>query len=405
MREATGIDFAVREIGIRPHLSAVARFNPFDELVGTTMALSEGPIRTWCNIYTLLGPAAAPHSRSSIICANFWLIASGKAIEATRRVISSLPFALLVFTTTLTLQSGDVLAQGATIEPAAQAPAATFKSGVEVVTITAAVRDGHGKVVRNLTKADFQVMDGGMSRPIQDFYTGDSPVSVAILLDISGSMGVGGNMDRARGAVGAVLAHLRSKGDEAALYTFDSKLQEVVSFTTDLDRIRALSLAGRPWGMTSLYDAIAATAKSVADRANRHRAVLVITDGVDTGSQLKAPQVSGIASSIDVPVYLLAVVNPLDHPGGEFSVIEAAGESSNVGTLADLARWTGGDMRVCSMPEHTAAAVDDLFGELRYQYLITFEPGLRPGWHPLEIRTGKKNLVVHARSGYMAAAK
>jgi hypothetical protein len=57
------------------------------------------------------------------------------------------------------------------------------------------------------------------------------------------------------------------------------------------------------------------------------------------------------------------------------------------------------------MPEHTAVAVADLFGELRYQYLITFEPGQRPGWHPLEIRTGKKDLVVHARSGYVAAAR
>ena len=57
-------------------------------------------------------------------------------------------------------------------------------------------------------------------------------------------MGVGGNMDRARDAVRIVLTHLHARGDEAALYTFDSKLQEVVSFTTDLDRIRALSLAG-----------------------------------------------------------------------------------------------------------------------------------------------------------------
>jgi VWFA-related protein len=359
-----------------------------------------------CKIYILLAHAADPRPLFSIIYANFWSTASGKAIEAVPCVMR-LPLALLALTATLTLQPGDLRAQGATIVPgpAAQLPAATFRSGVEVVTVTAAVRDGQGKVVRNLKKTDFQVMDEGFSRPIQDFYSGDSAVSVAILLDISGSMGVGGNMDRARSAVQSVLAHLQSIGDEAALYTFDSKLQEVVSFTTDLNKIRALSLAGRPWGMTSLYDAIAATAKSVADRANRHRAVLVITDGVDTGSRMKAPEVSGIASSIDVPVYLLTVVNPLDHPGGEFAVIEAAGESSNVGTLADLARWTGGDMRVCSMPEHTTAAVDDLFGELRYQYLITFEPGQRPGWHPLEIRTGKKDLVVHARSGYIAAAR
>ncbi len=321
------------------------------------------------------------------------------------RLVTRRPVAFLVLTMTLAFGAESLRAQGSVPALTPQAPAATFRSGVEVVTVTASVRDADGRVVRNLTKADFQVVDAGFSRPIQDFYSGDSPVSVAILLDISGSMGIGGNMDRARDAVRTVLNHLRTRGDEAALYTFDSKMQEVVSFTTDLDRIRALSLAGRPWGLTSLYDAIAATSKSAADRTNRHRAVLVITDGVDTDSRMSPPQVSGIASSIDVPVYLLTVVNPLDHPGGEYSVLGAAGESSNVGTLADLARWTGGDMRICSMPEHTAAAVEDLFGELRFQYLITFEPGARPGWHPLEIRTRKKNLVVHARGGYMTAAR
>jgi VWFA-related protein len=235
--------------------------------------------------------------------------------------------------------------------PAPQAPAATFKSGVEVVTVNAAVRDARGHVVRDLKKSDFTVVDSGFTRPIQDFYSGESSVSVAILLDISGSMGVGGNMDRARDAVRLVLSHMRTEGDEAALYTFDAKLEQVVPFTRDLDRIRALTLAGRPWGTTSLYDAVAAMAKTAAERENRHRAVLVITDGVDTASRMKAPEVSGIASSIDVPVYLLTVVNPLDHPGGALSVITAAGEHNDVASLADLARWTGGDMRICSMPQ------------------------------------------------------
>jgi VWFA-related protein len=314
--------------------------------------------------------------------------------------------AILAITTIVAFSQRDLYAQDPSTLPDSQTPVATFKSGVEVVTVTAAVHDDKGRIVRNLTKSDFLVVDSGYSRPIQDFYFGESPVSLAILLDISGSMGVGGNMDRAREAVRLVLAHLESRGDEAALYTFDSKLQEVVPFTTELDRIRKVSLTGRPWGMTSLFDAIAATAKSAAERENRHRAVLVITDGVDTASQMKATEVSGIASSIDVPVYLLAVVNPLDHPGGELSVVDAAGDHAEVATLSDLARWTGGDMRICSMPQHTVAAVDDLFGELRYQYLITFEPGLVPGWHPLEIRVlRKKNLVVHARGGYMASAR
>jgi VWFA-related protein len=319
--------------------------------------------------------------------------------------VTRLPVGFLVLTTTLAFGPVDLCAQVSASTPVSTTSAATFKSGVDLVTVTAAVRDDRGHVVRNLTKSDFQVVDSGFSRPIQDFYAGDSAVSVAILLDISGSMGVGGNMDRAREAVRTVLGHMETRGDEAALYTFDAALHEAVPFTTDLNRIRALSLAGRPWGLTSLYDAVATTAKTVADRENRHRAVLVITDGVDTDSKMTAPQVSGIASSIDVPVYLLTVVNPLDHPGGEYSVVDAAGEHASTATLADLARWTGGDMRICSMPEHTLAAVEDLFGELRFQYLITFEPGLTPGWHPLEIRTRKKNLVVHARGGYVAATR
>jgi VWFA-related protein len=198
------------------------------------------------------------------------------------------------------------------------------------------------------------------------------------------------------------MMNLRAGSDEAALFTFDSELQEVVEFTQDLDRVRRVSLAGKPWGKTSLYDAIAATAKTVGERANRHRAVLVITDGIDTGSRMSAPEVSGIASSIDVPVYLLTVVTPLDHPGTEFAVIQSDSRTAETATLADLARWTGGDMRMASVPAHTVEAVQDLFLELRHQYLITFEPGASPGWHPLEIRTRKKNHIVHARSGYMA---
>ena len=278
---------------------------------------------------------------------------------------------------------------------------ATFKSGVELVTVSVAVRTEGNRVVRDLQRTDFTVLDTGQPTKILDFYAGDSPISLAILLDISGSMAVGGNIDRAREAVNVVTTTLRSEGDEAALYTFDSELQEVVEFTKDLDHIRRVSLKGTPWGKTSLYDSIANTATAVSRRSNKHRALLVITDGVDTGSRLTPGEVSAVASSIDVPVYLLTVVTPIDHPGTAFEVT-ADGRSARTATLADLARWTGGDMRVASTSAHISEAIQDLFMELRHQYLISFEPGNRPGWHPLEIRTRKKGLVVHARGGYMS---
>lgn len=299
-------------------------------------------------------------------------------------------------------QLGHVCAQTTSTVRDRQAPAITFRAGVEVVTLAAAVRDRRGRVVRGLTQSDFQVLDTDIARDIRDFHAGDAPISLAVLLDISGSMAVGGNIDRARHAVAVAMGMLNSGDDEAALFTFDARLQEVVPFTKDLDAVRRVSLEGRPWGITSLYDAVAAAAGNVAERVNRHRALLVITDGVDTGSRLSAPEVSGIASSIDVPVHVLTVVTPLDHPGGEFAVLATDGATSDIGTLADLARWTGGDMKVASVPAHTVEAIRGLFAELRYQYLITFEPGTRPGWHPLEVRTRNKNLTVHARSGYIS---
>ena len=308
---------------------------------------------------------------------------------------------LSAFVASVLVGASSLSAQTDASRSSTQQSQATFKSGVDLVTLSVAVRTEKGRIVRDLQSEDFTVLDSGRPTKIVDFYVGDSPISLAILLDISGSMAVGGNMDRAREAVNVATMNLRGEEDEAALFTFDSELRQVVGFTKDLENVRRVSLKGTPWGKTSLYDAIGDTATSVSERANRHRALLVITDGVDTGSKFTAAQVSAVASSIDVPVYLLTVVTPLDHPGTEFEVT-SDGRSTQTSTLDDLARWTGGDMRIASTPAHISMAVQDLFTELRHQYLISFEPGVRPGWHPLEIRTRKKGLVVHARGGYMS---
>ena len=291
-----------------------------------------------------------------------------------------------------------------TAAPADQ-PQVIFRAGVEAVSISASVRTAGGKVVKDLARTDFEVLDSGRPVIIRDFYAGESAISLGILLDISGSMAVGGNMERAREAMGMVTMSLRDGQDEATLFTFDSSLRQVFDYTSDLSTVHRLNLTGKPWGITSLYDAIGDSARSVAKRSNRHRALLVITDGVDTNSRLTAAQVSSIASSIDVPVYLLVVVNPADHPGGEFEALANDTRKTEQATLVDLARWTGGDTMFASVPSHTSIAVQSLITELRHQYLITFEPGERAGWHPLEVRTRKKNVVVHARGGYMAAPR
>jgi Ca-activated chloride channel family protein len=299
------------------------------------------------------------------------------------------------------LATTPVSGQVPTAPPAGQ-PQITFKSGVEVVTVTVTVRDARGRLVRDLERSDFEVIDSGRPRQVRDFFAGDAPVSLAVLLDLSGSMAVGGNIDRAREAVAMTMRALRQGADEAALLTFDSDLQEVVGFTSDLDRVRRVSLEGRPWGQTSLYDAVAQTTRIVAQRTNRHRAVLVVSDGVDTASRVTPADVSRVASEIEVPIYLLTVVTPVDHPGGELGLLKADDRSTPIATLADLARWTGGDLHIASNSAHMLKVVAALVAELRHHYVITFEPSASPGWHPLEIRTKRRNLVVRARSGYVS---
>jgi len=288
-------------------------------------------------------------------------------------------------------------AQGAATQEQSQT---TFRGGVEAVSMTVTIRDSRGRVIRDLVAADFEVFDSGTVSPITDFFHGEGPISLAILLDVSGSMAVGDNIARAREAVTLLTAAFQPM-DEAALFTFDTRLRQVVPFTSELALVRQASLDGRPWGSTSLFDSIGDTARIVAERANRHRALLVITDGVDTASKLTPTEVSGIASSIDVPVYLLSVVTPLDHAGDDLAVPGGKARTESA-TLADLARWTGGELRMASRPAHTQQAVQDLIAELRHQYVISFEPGTRPGWHPIEVRMRKKDMFARTRGGYVA---
>lgn len=283
----------------------------------------------------------------------------------------------------------------------AQEPAATFKSGVDLVTVSAVVRDKDGRLVPSLRIQDFELLDGGESRTISDFRAEETPVSIAILFDVSGSMDVGDKAINARDAAHQLLSWLRPGTDEVALFTFDTTLHEITPFSTDADQVRAGLDTVRPFGATSLRDAIAATAQRVVERGKPRRAVVVLTDGVDTASRMSAPEVSGIASSIDVPVYIIAVVSPLDHPGARTAVGDAD-KLDIAGSLSDLARWTGGALMVASAPAHASLAARQIVNELRHQYLIVFEPGAVPGWHPLEVRMRGKGLTVRARSGYFA---
>jgi VWFA-related protein len=288
---------------------------------------------------------------------------------------------------------------------AQEPPISTFRSSIDVVSVSAVVRDRKGRFVGNLERKDFIVAEAGQVRPILDFRAqADGPVKLAMLFDISGSMRVGTKAVDARQAARHVFGALKP-GDEAALFSFDTRLDRVTPFTSDIDSLVAgLDKVQSPYGQTSLYEAIAETARLVASegpgkgRVPQRSAVVVLTDGIDTRSRLTSEQVSTIASTIDIPVYIVAVVATIDDPRNAVTVAPEM-----TGALPDLAKLTGGEMFVASAPAHASLAARQIVDELRHQYMLAFEASSqREGWRPVEVRARDGALTVRARAGYIS---
>ena len=287
--------------------------------------------------------------------------------------------------------------------PKAESQRPTFTAGVDLVTVSIVVQDRNSRPMIGLSRTDFELFDAGERRPIADLRSEPSPISLAVLLDVSGSMDIGPKLSTARDAVRHLVSWLEPGSDQVALFVFDTRLQELQTFTTvPADVLRRLDSL-KPFGSTSLYDAIAQTGQQLVARGGHRGALVVATDGVDNRSHLGVRDVSGIASALDVPVYILAIVSPLDHSGTD-SAVHGAPNFARTGPLDNLARWTGATLHVASATAHASVAARQIVTELRHRYLIAFEPSARAGWHPLVVRTHDTHLVVRARSGYIAGS-
>jgi len=283
----------------------------------------------------------------------------------------------------------------------AQEPSVTFKSSVELVPISAVVRDGHGRLVTSLRASDFQILDKGEPRRIVDFQIdGTTPVTVAVLVDVSGSMRVGPKQALAREVVSRLTASLDEGRDQVGLFTFDVTLHQKRPFAPVTPSLEHALDDEAPFGTTSLYDAIAETARQLQQHPSARRGIVVITDGLDTSSAMTPPEVSAVASAIDVPVYVVVTGQPIDQTQHESR--EAARTSDAQADLRELSLWTGGDLLWLTTQADAMLRARQIVTSLRHQYLIAIESAAQPEWRPLEVRVRDRHLTVRARSGYFS---
>jgi len=272
---------------------------------------------------------------------------------------------------------------------------ATFRSSADVVSMAVIVRDGAGRLVTGLTAQDFEVTDRGIVRPVQQVdATHDADARLALLVDSSGSMQIGTKPERTRLASEYLIDGMR-RDDSAAVFSFDSQLRRLTEYTTNPGRLRSAVSAVVPYGMTCLFDAIVATARSVQEDAPRARALVLVTDGIDTASLHSGEDAATAAARVDLPVYVIGVgrlagASPDANP-----------RDTQAFSVAELARRTGGFSGDGTSAAQLSALTQSILDELRHQYVVAFSAGSEPGWHQLQVRVKRGKVNARSRDGYL----
>jgi VWFA-related protein len=278
---------------------------------------------------------------------------------------------------------------------------ATFRSSADLVSVAVIVRTPDGRLVRNLKARDFEVFDRGAARPIVQFQPGDgADARVAVLVDSSGSMVLGERRERSRRAAEFLTDAFRGR-DTASVFSFDSRIRRLTPFTTDRAQVREAVTSVEPYGLTGLYDAIVDTVRVVTDEAPRARAVLLLTDGIDTGSRSSPQEAAAAAAAVDIPLYVLSVAEPDDRSARLFG-----GRSStepDAFTLQDLAWRTGGRAAEATTLSRLRSVTQEIVTELRHQYVLAIPARSERGWHDLTVRVRRGRVQARSRDGYFVS--
>jgi len=293
-----------------------------------------------------------------------------------------------------------LLSTGTLVLDAQSEQRATFRSSLELVSVAVVVRGPDGRLVPNLRAADFEVTDGGAVQPVVQFQSGENAdARLAVLVDSSGSMVLGAKQLRSRLATEFLIAGFKGH-DAASVFSFDSRVRRLTPFTRDPDVLRAAVTSVEPYGITRLYDAIVDTVRTVTDDAPRARAVLLLTDGMDTDSVVSPSEAANAAAALDIPLYVLSVKDDdqVARPSKAFPA-----RVSDALTLSDLAVRTGGLAAEATTTAQLSVVTRTILSELRHQYVLAFAAGPAKGWHELNVRVRRGRVHARSRNGYLVS--
>ncbi len=259
-----------------------------------------------------------------------------------------------------------------------------FKATVRQVEVYATVVDRNGHPVRDLTAQDFSVLEDGVPQRIATFAAGEFPATVALVIDRSFSM-AGTPLTMARTAGRVFLASLRPE-DRAMLIGIGGDVEVLGPLGLDRAPLFAALDGLDAWSTTSLHDAVVASLDLLEPEPGR-RAIVLLSDGGDRYSRASAEDVIERVRRSNVLIYPVVI-----------------GRGS-VPLFAELASYSGGRAIKLPNPKTLSRALQLVAEELRWQYLLGYEPatpwGEKATWRSLAVTVARPRLAVRARRGYM----
>ena len=267
------------------------------------------------------------------------------------------------------------------------------RMNTDLVVLNLTVTDKAGQYVKKLKRSDFKVyVDGVEVDPgtIAGFSFQEAPYAAVLLLDSSGSMEE--RFSLARSAAIRFLDGLRPE-DVSAVYRFDSKVERVQDFSGGRD-LAPTAYAIRASGMTTLNDAIVKAADALASRAEHRKAIVILSDGMDTQSKASSDKAVERALTVGASIYAV-----------DMSQMDVAGarKQSGAASLKSFADKTGG--RFVATPGGPALrdAFTSIADELGHQYTLSYRPTdqNRDGkWHTIEVKVNREEAKVRTRKGF-----
>lgn len=286
-------------------------------------------------------------------------------------------------------------------QPFQQTP--RFNVDTTLVLIPANVTDPLNRFVLGLQKQDFHVFEDGDEQTISHFSGEDTPLSVGLVFDISGSMDI--KLETSRQAAVQFVKTMNPQ-DEAFLVEFSDRADLVTGFTGQIEDIQNKLRSVKPGGLTALLDAVEMALQEMKKAKNPRKAILVISDGGDNHSRYSASEIQSLVREADVQIYAMGVFEPMIFLGMPKE------EISGPRLLSQIAEQTGGRAFAASAPNDLPSVAARIGIELRNQYVLAYSPKNQDKdgkYRRVEVKVtppqGLPSLKVRWRLGYYAPSQ